>query len=289
MTQLGQVKPDPASADAPSEFDDRYNSVSAKDLRVTFEGPKTSVHALGPIDLSIHDGEFVALVGPSGCGKSTFLKVAAGLISPREGELTVRYEGREGSYVPRATVFQDYGIFPWKTVRKNVEFGLRVNGVGAEEAREIASHWIERMNLTGFEDAYPATLSGGMRQRVSIARALAVSPELLMMDEPFAALDAQLRDLLQEELLALHQAERRTVIFVTHSLDEALFLADRVVVLSARPGRIIAERKVPFGRPRDASVRQTSEFGELREQLWHDLKAEVQIAVASEQGRKDKA
>jgi ABC-type nitrate/sulfonate/bicarbonate transport system, ATPase component len=258
-----------------------FNAVEAKGLTVTFETSKGSLHALGPIDLSVADGEFLAIVGPSGCGKSTFLRVAAGLRLPREGSLTLRLQRPANSVVPQATVFQDYGIFPWKTVQKNVEFGLRINGVDKKEARDVARHWISRLGLDGFASAYPGTLSGGMRQRVSIARALAVSPEILLMDEPFAALDAQLRSLLQEELLAIHQVEKRTVIFVTHSLDEALILADRVVVMSARPGRTIAERVVPFPRPR-VDVRQHPEFGELHEQLWHDLKTQAQLAASAE-------
>ena len=164
-------------------------------------------------------------------------------------------------------VFQDYGIYPWKTVRANVEFGLRLSGCSRAERREIADSWLSRLGLTDFAGAYPGALSGGMRQRVSIARALAVDPEVLLMDEPFAALDAQLREILQDELLAIWQARRRTVVFVTHSLEEALLLGDRVVVMSARPGRIISDITVPFERPRSghgthrASLRQVA--GEL--------------------------
>jgi NitT/TauT family transport system ATP-binding protein len=229
------------------------------------------VDALGPIDLDIADGEFVCVVGPSGCGKSTLLRLLAGLLRPSEGRVTIATDAPH----PAAMIFQDYGIYPWKTVRGNVRFGLDVQGVPEPEASRRADDWLTRMGLADFAEAWPDTLSGGMRQRVSIARALAVEPELLLMDEPFAALDAQLRSVLQEELLAVCQAAHRTVVFVTHSLEEAILLGDRVVVMSARPGHLIAERTVPFPRPRTAEVRTTPEFAALERDLWHLLRGEV--------------
>jgi NitT/TauT family transport system ATP-binding protein len=229
------------------------------------------VEALGAIDLDIADGEFLCVVGPSGCGKSTLLRLLAGLLRPSEGRLVIATDAPH----PASMIFQDYGIYPWKSVRANVRFGLDVQGVPEAEATRRADDWLGRMGLSEFADAWPDTLSGGMRQRVSIARALAVEPELLLMDEPFAALDAQLRSVLQEELLAVCQAAHRTVVFVTHSLEEAILLGDRVVVMSARPGRIIAERVVPFERPRTAEVRTTQEFAALERELWHLLRGEV--------------
>lgn len=232
-----------------------------------------SVHALGPIDLQVAEGEFVCVVGPSGCGKSTLTKIIAGLMTPSTGTVTINL--RNTSIAPIATVFQDFGIFPWKTVLKNVMFGMVVNGTAKDEAEDRAMRYLRKMGLQDFATKYPSALSGGMKQRVSIARAMAVEPEILLMDEPFASLDAQLRELLQAELLRLHEEERRTVIFVTHSLDEAILLGDRVIVLTARPGQILDDQIVPFARPRDLAIRDTAEFSELRHKLWNHLREEV--------------
>jgi len=254
--------------------------ISARAIERTFGTGRGEVHALGPVDLDVADGEFLCLVGPSGCGKSTLLRILAGLAPPSGG--TIDIDTADGAPPDLAMVFQDYGIFPWKTVEANVRFGLDVAGVPRREARETARRWLERLGLGAFGGAYPATLSGGMRQRVSIARALATDPEILLMDEPFAALDAQLRTLLQEELLALCQESPRTVIFVTHSLDEALLLGDRVAVLSARPGRVLEIVDVPFPRPRTPDVRATVEFAELQRTLWAHLRHEVELAVVED-------
>ena len=230
-------------------------------------------HAMGPIDLTVAEGEFVSVVGPSGCGKSTLLRVVGGLLNPSSGELDIF--PRATSRVPTAMVFQDYSIFPWKTVRDNVRLGLDIAKIPRAEARRRADEWVERLGLKDFADAHPRTLSGGMRQRVSIARALCVEPEILLMDEPFAALDAQLRVLLQEDLLELWEADRRTVLFITHSLDEAIVLSDRVIVMSARPGRVLADHLVPFGRPRSHELRGSPEFAAFQQQLWEQLREEV--------------
>jgi NitT/TauT family transport system ATP-binding protein len=237
------------------------------------------VHALGPIDLEIGEGEFVCIVGPSGCGKSTLLRVIGGLVPPTSGEveIAVASDSRQAT----SMVFQNYGIYPWKTVERNVTFGLEVAGVPLKQARERAAHWLERLGLADFARAWPDTLSGGMRQRVAIARALVVEPEILLMDEPFAALDAQLRQLLQEELLALWEAERRTVVFVTHSLEEAAVLGDRVDVMSARPGRLLKSVEVPFERPRHGEIRARKEFNEFRNDLWELLRGEVEAQFAA--------
>jgi NitT/TauT family transport system ATP-binding protein len=237
--------------------------------------PKTAVHALGPFDLDVAEGEFVCVVGPSGCGKSTFLRIVAGLLRPSKGEVELYAE--PSSETPVAMVFQDYSIYPWKTVERNVSFGLELQGVPKKEAVERGRHWLERLGLADFAKAYPDTLSGGMRQRVSIARALTVEPEILLMDEPFAALDAQLRQVLQDELLDIWQSEaRRTVLFITHSLEEAIVLGDRVVVMSARPGRLVQSVEVPFERPRTPELRAKAEFNDFKNELWQLLKGEVE-------------
>ncbi|MFB6991051.1 ABC transporter ATP-binding protein [Streptomyces sp. NPDC056178] len=235
-----------------------------------------SLPALGPVDLSVAPGEFACIVGPSGCGKSTLLRIAAGLLRPSSGELSIR----TASSRPAAMIFQDYGIHDWKTVLANVRFGLDIQRVPRKEADARARDWLARMGLSDFAGAYPAALSGGMRQRVAIARALAVEPEMLLMDEPFAALDAQLRTILQDELLDLTQTTRTTTLFITHSLEEAIVLGDRVLVMSAGPGRIIAERRPPFARPRTGDeVRSAPEFTALKSELWELLRGEVRRGV----------
>lgn len=240
-------------------------------------GPDHGVHALGPVDLDIAKGEFVCVVGPSGCGKSTLLRLLAGLLRPTEGSIEILEP--EPGQASTAVVFQDYSIFPWRTVEANIRLGLDMRHTKRAEAKERAEMWIDRLGLTGFGGMYPATLSGGMKQRVSIARALAVEPDILLMDEPFAALDAQLRLVLQEELLSLWQRYQRTVVFVTHSLEEAILLGDRVVVMSARPGRIIADLEVPLGRPRTAEARSSAEFAAFEGQIWDLLRSEVDQAT----------
>ncbi len=251
--------------------------ISARGIERTFADRKHRVvHALGPIDLDIAEGTFTCIVGPSGCGKSTFLRVIAGLVAPTAGTMTVRT--RKTDQPPMAMVFQDYSVYPWKTVEANVMFGLRSVGKSKGEAREITAHWLARTGLSDFATAYPGTLSGGMRQRVSVARALALNPAILIMDEPFAALDAQLRRILQDELLALWQEQNQTVVFVTHSLEEAVILGDRVLVMSSRPGRIIELVDVPFERPRSGEVRGDPVFGAIVADLWSHLKGEVEQA-----------
>ncbi|MER6910176.1 ABC transporter ATP-binding protein [Streptomyces sp. NPDC000594] len=259
---MGAPHPTPAAA---------RPKLRATALSRSFGRGRTAVDALGPLDLSIAPGEFLCVVGPSGCGKSTLLRIAAGLLRPSGGELEIR----AGSPRPAAMIFQDYGIHEWKTVLANVRFGLDIRRLPRREADRRAREWLRRLGLAECADAYPATLSGGMRQRVAIARALAVEPEILLMDEPFAALDAQLRTILQDELLELTQTLRTTTLFITHSLEEAIVLGDRVVVMSARPGRIIAERRSPFPRPRTGDIRSAPEFAALERELWRLLRDEV--------------
>ncbi|WP_413254034.1 ABC transporter ATP-binding protein [Streptomyces decoyicus] len=269
---MGEPHPSPAAHRPPAEPSAaRPPALRARALTRSFGRGSAALAALGPVDTEIAPGEFVCLVGPSGCGKSTLLRIAAGLLRPSEGELEIRASTDR----PAAMIFQDYGIHDWKTVLANVRFGLDIQCVPRKEADARARSWLARMGLADFAGAYPAALSGGMRQRVALARALAVEPEMLLMDEPFAALDAQLRTLLQDELLDLTQTTRTTTLLITHSLEEALVLGDRVLVMSARPGRIIAERRPPFGRPRTGAVRDTPEFTALKAELWQLLRNEV--------------
>ncbi|MDN5895421.1 MAG: ABC transporter ATP-binding protein [Nocardioides sp.] len=256
------------------------HKISIKHVTHTYGVGDKAVHALGPVTLDIAEGEFTCLVGPSGCGKSTLLRAIAGLASPSDGQIDLRLPPTHRASV--ATVFQDYGIFPWKTVEGNVRFALGVLKLSKADARERTDLWLERLGLLDFRRAYPSQLSGGMRQRVAIARAMATEPDVLLMDEPFAALDAQMREMLQEVLLEVSGNSKRTVVFVTHSLEEAIILGDRVLVMSSRPGRIIDDVQVPFPRPRDTAVRQSARFGEIRGQLWDRLRAEVEQQVADQ-------
>ena len=234
--------------------------------------------ALSAITVAIGEGEFVCLLGPSGCGKSTLLKIVAGLVEPSAGAIRIDGRAVTAPGPDRAVVFQDYALFPWMTVADNVEFGLAARGVERVRRRAVSTELLRAVGLTDFAEKYPHHLSGGMKQRVSIARALAVDPVLLLMDEPFGALDAQTRFVMQQELLRIWHAYRKTVLFVTHSIDEALYLADRVLVMTARPGRIKAEIRVAAERPRDIS---SPEFSRLRRQAL-DLMAD-EIARSMEQ------
>ena len=232
---------------------------------------------LEDISFAVADLEFVAIVGPSGCGKSTFLRIVDGLIPPDRGAIQINGRAVDGPGHGRGMVFQSFDLFPWRTAIGNVEFGLEMMDVPRRECRERAQRWIELVGLRGFEHSYPHQLSGGMQQRVGLARALAIEPEVLLMDEPFGALDVQTRDLLQDELLAIWQRERKTVVFVTHSIEEAIYLADRVVLFTPRPAHIERVLDVPFGRPRTEDVKSTPQFVELRREIWQSLKHGVRI------------
>lgn len=231
------------------------------------------VKALDNIDLTVRDKEFVALLGPSGCGKTTLMKIIAGLIPWNSGDVKINGQALQGPGPDRAVVFQDFALMPWADIKTNVAFGLELQGVAREEREEKARELIKAVGLDGFEDSYPKHLSGGMQQRVGLARALAVNPETLLMDEPFGALDAQTRRLMQEDLLQLHEREPKTVLFVTHGMDEALRLADRIVLMTARPGRIKETIDVPFGRPRPEGFERDDVFSDLSDYLWNTLKA----------------
>jgi NitT/TauT family transport system ATP-binding protein len=222
--------------------------------------------AVENIDLDVAPGEFVTIVGPSGCGKSTLLLAVDGLVKPSRGDIVVDGRPVTGPGQDRAMVFQEFGLLPWRTVLGNVLFGMELAKEDGRASRERAQELIELVGLTGFEDRHPHELSGGMRQRVGIARALAVRPDVLLMDEPFGALDAQTREIMAGELLKIWEVERKTVLFVTHGIDEAVYLADRVIVMSKGPGRIIADIAVDLPRPR-SEVRLTPEYVRLREEV----------------------
>jgi NitT/TauT family transport system ATP-binding protein len=236
--------------------------------------------AIDTLDLDVNEGEFVSLLGPSGCGKSTFLKIVNGLLKATAGEIKLRRvtKGRED-----AMVFQDSALFPWYSVLDNVAYGLVCAGVQRGEARKRAVPFIELVGLQGFGGKYPYQLSGGMQQRANLARALAVDSSILLMDEPFAALDAQTREVMQAELLRIWNAAKKTVVFVTHQIDEAVYLSDRVIVMAARPGRIIADIKIELARPRQLDVKRTPEFGRYEEQIWKLIASQQKQRVAAAQ------
>jgi NitT/TauT family transport system ATP-binding protein len=225
--------------------------------------------ALGDVSLELADNEFVTVVGPSGCGKTTLMNILAGLEEPTSGRALLDGKAISGPGPERGVIFQQYALFPWLTVRKNVEFGLKTKGVGRDERRRIADHFIELVGLTQFADALPKTLSGGMKQRVAIARAYAVNPSILLMDEPFGAVDALTRVRLQDQLLATWSQEKRTVVFITHDVDEAVFLANRVVVMAARPGRVVEVIDVDLPYPRNDELRLSPAFTALRNRVWN--------------------
>lgn len=231
--------------------------------KVFGQGP-TAVQALDDVNLHVAEGEFTMLLGPSGCGKTTLLNLLAGFDKPTAGEILLDGKPVNRPGPDRGFVFQDYALFPWKTVIKNIMFGLTLNGHSRSDAREIAQQHVELVGLVGFENAYTHTLSGGMRQRVGIARALAYNPKVLLMDEPFGALDAQTRTHMQKALVEIWEQTRKTVVFVTHSVAEAIYLGDRVVVMKARPGEIRETVGIDVPRPRDET---TDSFGDLRRQL----------------------
>jgi len=237
------------------------------------------VTALDGISLEIADSEFVSIVGPSGCGKSTLLRLVAGLQEPTSG--TVEIRASKPGRPKTAMVFQEHALFPWLSVRDNVAFGPRNRNVPKKEAAEIAEQQLARLGLSRFADFYPHQLSGGMKQRVGIARALAQDAEILLMDEPLGALDAQTRTLLQEQILELRQESRPTVMYITHAIDEAVFLSDRVVLMSARPGRIRDVISLDFGPQRGPELRGTEEFASLSQDIWNHLRDEVQASMAA--------
>jgi NitT/TauT family transport system ATP-binding protein len=251
--------------------------IEARGVSKVFNKRKRVV-ALENFDLHVADNEFVSIIGPSGCGKSTFLLLVAGLENLTSGEIICDDKKVKGPDPKRAIVFQEYLLFPWQTVRKNIEFGPKVNGVPADARKQISDKYITLIGLEGFENQYPHELSGGMKQRVAIARALANNPNVLLMDEPFGALDALTREMLQAELLRVWQTTECTVLFVTHSISEAVFLSDRVVIMSNRPGRIISDIRIDLPRPRSRETIFLPEFKEyekaMRKIIWSEVNFE---------------
>ncbi|SFN63893.1 NitT/TauT family transport system ATP-binding protein [Bradyrhizobium sp. Rc3b] len=242
-------------------------------------GPAGRFTALEDITLDVRSGEFLALVGPSGCGKSTLLDLLGGLSSPTSGRILLDGRPITGPARDRGIVFQQYALFPWRTAAENVEFGLDIAGLKARQRQDISRHFLDLVGLSGFANRYPHELSGGMRQRVAIARSLAYDPEVLLMDEPFAALDAQTRETLQGELLRIWRATGKTIIFITHGIDEAIVLGQRVAVMTSRPGRIKQIVDIPETLHKEnEDVRSLPEFGQIRHEVWSSLRDEVQKA-----------
>jgi len=259
--------------------------LSLRDVSVAFRARGgREIAAIDRLSLDVADREIVSIVGPSGCGKSTLLRLIAGLVPPTTGE--IRLDGRIVSApgADRGMVFQSYTLFPWLTVQGNVEFGPRIRGLDAAYCRDVAARFIQMVGLVGFEHAYPKELSGGMMQRVAIARALANDPEVLLMDEPFGALDAQTRVFMQELLLDIWQKTPKTILFVTHDIDEALFLGDRVYVMTARPGRFREQVRLDLPRPRTLEITLSPGFVEAKRRVLHIIREEAERAMGLETG-----
>jgi NitT/TauT family transport system ATP-binding protein len=235
--------------------------------------------ALEPVDLAVADNDFVTILGPSGCGKSTLLRLVAGLDTATTGRVLLDGKPIVGPGPDRGMVFQSYTLFPWLTVADNIAFGLREKGVPAAARERVVAEWLERVGLLGFAHHYPKQLSGGMQQRTAIARALANDPAILLLDEPFGALDNQTRALMQELLLGIWERDRKTVLFVTHDIEEAIFLASRVLVMTARPGRIKAEVAIDLAHPRHYTIKTSPEFSALKARLTEEIRAEAVLAA----------
>jgi NitT/TauT family transport system ATP-binding protein len=249
----------------------------SKSFHKTIKHSSTELKALTNVSLSIRENEFISIIGPSGCGKTTLLKMIDGLLPCDSGEIKINGRKVTAPGPERAVVFQTFALLPWRTVLANVEFSLELRRVPKEERAKTAREYIRRVGLGEFENHYPHELSGGMQQRAGLARALAVNPMILLMDEPFGSVDAQTRQLLQEELLELWQREQKTVIFVTHSMDEAVYLSDRVVVMTPRPGKVAEILDVPLPRPRMAEdVRRDPRFVDLTNYIWDSLKKAIE-------------
>jgi len=252
---------------------DRVPKIRLEAASKAFESRGVRVEALGPVALDAYDGEFIVLVGPSGCGKTTLLKIVAGLLPATSGEVLVEGRTVTGPGPERAFVFQDFALMPWATVLRNVAFGLELRGTPRSEREDVAAHYIAQVGLKGFESKFPHELSGGMRQRVGLARALAVKAEVLLMDEPFSAVDEQTRRKFQEDLLQLVVNEQKTFIFVTHSIEEAVYVSNRIILLSRRPSRVM--RIIEPDIPRDVSpdqIRRNTAYLDTVESIWQGLK-----------------
>jgi NitT/TauT family transport system ATP-binding protein len=254
-------------------------------VSLTFDTPKGKLNVVEDVNYEISDGDFIAVIGPSGCGKTTMMSMLAGFQKPTTGSVLFDGAPVEGPGPERGVIFQEYGVFPWLTVKQNIAFGLtlKANRVAVPEREAICDHYLELMGLSDFANAYPKHLSGGMRQRLAIARAYAVKPQFLLMDEPFGALDAQTRANMQNLLLKVLATEGKTVMLITHSVEEAIYLASRIVVVTARPARIKEIIDVPFAYPRDESIQERAEFGELRSYIRELVMSEYRAQQAQMQ------
>lgn len=254
-------------------------------LRHEYYQPRTGgrLLALDNINLQVEDGEFVTIVGPSGCGKTTFINLCDGLLKPTAGKISIDGQEVTGPGIDRGMVFQDSCLMPWRTVFKNVIFGLECQGLDNGEGQARARKFIKLVGLEGFEDHYPHELSGGMQQRCNLARALTVDPEILIMDEPFAALDAQTREIMQLELLRIWNEAKKTILFITHQINEAIYLADRVIVFGARPGKVKETIKIDIPRPRKLAVKRDRAFLQYEDHLWNLIEEEVKKTMAADQ------
>ena len=259
--------------------------LQATGLRHEYYQPRTGgrLLALDNINLQVDEGEFVTIVGPSGCGKTTFINLCDGLLKPTAGQITIDGKQVTGPGTDRGMVFQDSCLMPWRTVAKNVIFGLECQGLDNAEGQERARTFIKLVGLQGFEDHYPHELSGGMQQRCNLARALTVDPKILIMDEPFAALDAQTREIMQSELLRIWREARKTVLFITHQINEAIYLADRLIIFGARPGKVKQTIKLDLPRPRDLSLKRDPRFLQYEDQVWNVIEEEVKKTMAADQ------
>jgi NitT/TauT family transport system ATP-binding protein len=258
--------------------------IEVRGLSMVFGSPRQRVQAVSDVSLQVEPGEFVTIVGPSGCGKSTLLNVVAGFLRATQGEALIDGRPIERPGADRGVVFQQYSLFPWMSVRRNVEFGLRMQGMAATQRETTARTLLGLAGLLAFENHYPDQLSGGMKQRVGIVRALATSPQVMLMDEPFGALDSQTRVVMQQILTNMWQRLRLSVLFITHDIEEAIFLSDRVYVMTARPGRIKAEIQIPLPRPRTAEMTSSVVFAQILHKLRNLIREESLVAMGSELG-----
>jgi ABC-type nitrate/sulfonate/bicarbonate transport system ATPase subunit len=260
----------------------RVSELELRDVVVDYERRDgTGVHAVDGVSLMVETGQFVSMVGPSGCGKTTLLKAVSGLLTPSAGSVQVGGMPVRLGGTDRAMVFQEAALLPWFSVERNIGYGLECQGVPRQEINRRVGPIIELVGLSGFEKHYPYELSGGMQQRANLARALVVDPRVLLMDEPFASLDAQTRDMMQAELLSVWEKTNKTVLFITHQISEAIYLSDRVIVLSARPGRVLADIEVDIARPRELAVKRTPEFLKYENQVWTFIEEQVRTSMAA--------
>ena len=259
--------------------------LQATGLRHEYYQPRTGgrLLALDNINLHVEDGEFVSIVGPSGCGKTTFINLCDGLLKPTAGRIDIDGKTVTGPGTDRGMVFQDSCLMPWRTVFKNVIFGMECQALDNAEGQERARKFIKLVGLAGFEEHYPHELSGGMQQRCNLARALTVDPKILIMDEPFASLDAQTREIMQKELLRILSEAKKTVLFITHQINEAIYLADRVIIFGARPGRVKQTLKIDLPRPRELSLKRDPRFLELENRVWEQIEEEVKKTMVQDQ------